>query len=159
MSSLSIRYSIGHSLGFFCRFVKDVLHFRKRKKHGLRWHPVERSHREIIILPLSYSKLFLKVSKGIKLVRSIEFFIILAMATLHLAIVSGCKRADQFVWDLHLWKCFFKKSLLSCSLWIQPICKLKSVIRLYTLNLKWELFNNMKKKLRRRISVMLLKRL
>ena len=90
------------SLYFFpknrlCGFVNDVLHFSKRIKHRFRRLPVERSHWEIIILPLPYSELFFKVGKGIKLVGSIEFFVIFAVAALHLAIVSWGKRANQLV--------------------------------------------------------------
>ena len=94
-SQLFIHFLI--SFLHYCGFVNDVLHFWKRIKDDLRRLPVEGSHWEIIILPLPYSELFFEVGKGIKLVGSIEFLIILAVATLHLAVVSWCKRADQFV--------------------------------------------------------------
>ena len=36
-----------------CRFVNDVLHIRERKKDVFGGVPVERSHREIVVLSLS----------------------------------------------------------------------------------------------------------
>ena len=119
--------------------------------------PIERTHWEIIILALPYSKLFLKVGKGIKLMGSVEFLIIFAVATLHLAVVSWSERLDLFVADAELCQCFLEESQRLLFAVSHFVGKLKSIVRLDTYNGIGEFLYHMHKKLRRRIGALLLK--
>ena len=76
-----IAFEFGSAISpvFKCRLVNDELHIRKRKKDIARRLPVERTHGEIIILPLTDGKLFYKIVKRIEPVRSIEFLVIFSM--------------------------------------------------------------------------------
>ncbi len=51
-----------------------MLQSRKRKKNIARRLPVERTHGEIIILPLTDSKLFRKIIKRIETMRGIKYY-------------------------------------------------------------------------------------
>ena len=51
----------------------------------------------MIICTLADRQLFLEVLERVETVRSIEFFVILAVAAFNLAIVPGRVRSDQFV--------------------------------------------------------------
>ena len=79
-----------------------MLHFVERKKDGFGRPPVKGSHREIIVLPLSGSKLLFEVLKGIELMTSIEFLIVLSVTAFYFAVVPGCIRADQLVLNTKL---------------------------------------------------------
>ena len=46
-----------------CRFVNDVLQIGERKKNVFRRPPVERTHGEIVVLPLPHSELRGKIGK------------------------------------------------------------------------------------------------
>ena len=61
----------------------------ERRKKVFRRAPVERSHREIIILCLADSELFGKILERIKGVAGIEFFIVFSTTASHLAIMPG----------------------------------------------------------------------
>ena len=75
--------------------------YRKREvEKGLfRGDPAERTDREIVILSLASGELCSKVGEGKELVGSIKFFVVLAVAALHLAIVPRGIRPDGFVPD------------------------------------------------------------
>ena len=119
--------------------------------------PIERTHWEIIILALPYSKLFLKVGKGIKLMGSVEFLIIFAVATLHLAVVSWSERLDLFAADAELCQCFLKKGKRFLLAVAQLVCEFKAVVRLHAFNGIGKFLYHMFEKLRRRIGALLLK--
>ena len=51
-----------------CRFVNDVLQLWERKKNLFRGAPIERTHREIVVLTLANSELLLEIVKGKELV-------------------------------------------------------------------------------------------
>ena len=95
-----------------------------RKEDRFGGVPVERSHGEIVILPLSGRQLLLKISKGIKGVTGIEFLIVLSMATLNLTVVPWGVRLNQLVQDAKLFQSNLKKGFLLGSLRIQPVGKL-----------------------------------
>ena len=86
-----------------------MLHFRERKEDSFGRVPVERSHGEVIILPLSDSELLFEVLKRIELVASIEFLIILPMTAFHFPVVPGCERPDQLMLNAKLRQCCFKQ--------------------------------------------------
>ena len=95
-----------------------MLQIRESKKGLLGREPVKRTHREIVVLPLSDSKLFGKVIEGIKLVRSIKHLVVFSMTTLYLAVVSGRERTDQLVFDSEFFQRFLEKSMFLCALCI-----------------------------------------
>ena len=72
---------------------------REVEKCLFRGDPVERTDGEIIVLSLASGKLSSEVGERIELVGSVELFVVLAMAALHLAIVAGRVRSDGFVAD------------------------------------------------------------
>ena len=72
--------------------------------------PVEGTHRETIVLSVPDSKLPLEILEGIKLVRSIEVFIIFPMTPLNFAVVPGGENPDSFVLDTK----FPQRSLKVC---------------------------------------------
>ncbi len=47
----------------FCRFVNDVLHIREVGKNSSRGTPIERAHREIVVLALANSQLLFEIIK------------------------------------------------------------------------------------------------
>ena len=51
-----------------CRFVNDVLQIWERKKNLFRGAPIERTHREIVVLTLANGELLLEIVKGKELV-------------------------------------------------------------------------------------------
>ena len=70
----------------FCRFVNDVLQklenlaVGQKGKQIIGWgFPIERTHREIIVLSAVNSKLLFKVFKRVKSMSGIEVFVIFAM--------------------------------------------------------------------------------
>ena len=77
-----------------CRFVNDVLHIRIRKKDVFWGLPVEWSHREVVVLTLSDSELFLKVCEVIELVASIELLVIFSVASFYLTVMPWCVRLN-----------------------------------------------------------------
>ena len=82
----------------------------KEKKDIVRRLPVERTHGEIITLPLTYGDLFRKIVKRTETVRSIEFFVIFPVTAFNFAVMSWCERSDLFVLDPpQLFKRFFEE--------------------------------------------------
>ena len=71
----------------------------KKKEGVFRGDPVERTDGEIVVLSLSSGELGLEVGERIELVGSIEFFVVLSVTALHLAIVPGSIRTNGFVPD------------------------------------------------------------
>ena len=71
-----------------------MLHIRERKKNVLRRLPVERSHREVVILTLSDSELLFKIGKAIEFVASIELLVIFPVAAFYLSVMLRCIRLD-----------------------------------------------------------------
>lgn len=65
-----------------------MLQIGERKKDELRRLPAERSHREVVILTLSDSKLFFKVCKAIELVTGVEFLVAFPVTALYLTVIS-----------------------------------------------------------------------
>ena len=57
------------------------------------------------------SKLFFKISQGEERVARIEAFVIFSVTALHLAVMSGSIRADEFMLNTKLGGCFLKKGL------------------------------------------------
>ena len=85
-----------------CRFVNDVLHIGERGK-GLNGRaPVEGTHGKMIVSAFTDSELLFEIIKGIEAVRGIEFFVVLAVRSLHLAIVPRRIRANEFVTNAKL---------------------------------------------------------
>ena len=95
-----------------------------RKEDRFGGVPVERSHGEIVILPLSDRQLLLKISKGIKGVAGIEFLIVLSMATLNLTVVPWGVRLNQLVQDAKLFQSSFEEGFLFGGLGVQAVGKL-----------------------------------
>ncbi len=110
------RREIVKDRGGNCRFVKDVLHIRKRRKDLFGRAPVERTHGEIVVLSVPDSKLLLEVFEGKELVVGIEIFIVFAMAALDLAVVPGREGLDAFVLNTKLIQRYFKERFLICAL-------------------------------------------
>ena len=102
-----------HFAQYTCRFVNDVLHTRESEKDLFRRAPVERAHGKAIVLTLPDGELFLKVRKRIGAVRGVEFFVVLTVAALVLAIVPRSKWADELVCDAEIQKSFLKEGLFS----------------------------------------------
>ena len=71
-----------------------MLHIRERKKDVFGRLPAEWSHREVVILTLSDSELFLKVSEVVELVASIELLVIFLVAAFYLSIMLRRIRFD-----------------------------------------------------------------
>ena len=108
-------------------------------------------------MPLPEGKLSGKVSEREELVRSIEFFIVLAVAALDLAIVSGCVRADEFVLDAELGKGLLKECRGGGLGTVQPVGELGTVVGLNTRNGIREFLHNMTKEEAGRIGAVFLK--
>ena len=89
--------------------VNDELQTWERKKDIKRGLPVERTHGEIIILPLTNGKLFCKINKRIETVRSVEFFVIFSVTAFYFAVMSWCERSDLFMLDTKLFKRFLEE--------------------------------------------------
>ena len=69
----------------------------ERKKNVFRREPVERAHGEVVVLSVPNGELLLEVLKGIKLMRSIEVFVIFPVAALDLAVMPGSVGFNEFV--------------------------------------------------------------
>ena len=103
----------------------------------------ERANREIVVSPFPDSKLGLEIIKAEKAMGSVEFFVILAVAALHFAVVSRCIWADEFVADTKALKLFFKERRLGASFLEQTVGEFAAVVRLDTLDGKGEFFDHM----------------
>ena len=85
-------------------------------------------HGEIIILPLTDSKLFHKIVKRIETMRSIEFLVVFSVTAFYLAVMSRSERPDLFMLDTKLFKRFLEERRRLFLAVPHLICKLKSVI-------------------------------
>jgi len=61
--------------------------------------PMERPHREVVGAAVMGSKLFGEVLQGEEGMAGIKAFLVLPVAALHFAVVSGCIGTDQLVLD------------------------------------------------------------
>ena len=77
-------------------------------KHLYRGEPVQRTHREVVVRAFADSKLFFEVLKAEKGMRSIEFFIVLTVASFHFSVVSGRVGPDELMPNVMLLQSFFK---------------------------------------------------
>lgn len=78
-------------------------------------------------------KLSREVIKRVEGMTAVETLLIFSVASLHLAVVAGCIRADQFMPDIQISCCLLKKCGEISFGTGKTICKLKAVIGLYTL--------------------------
>jgi len=92
-----------------CRFVNDVLQIGERKKNVLGRLPVERSHREIVVLSLSDSELLFKVCKVKELMTSIKLLVIFSVTAFYFSIMLRCKGFNQFMPNTELCQSIFKQ--------------------------------------------------
>lgn len=76
--------------------------FGERKKDSFRRLPVERSHREVVVISLPDSKLILEIGEAIELVAGIEFLVVFSVTAFYFAIVPGRVWPDQLVVDAEL---------------------------------------------------------
>ncbi len=60
---------------------------------------MEGTHRKLVAVSLVGSELPAKVGEGIERMLVVEAFLVFAVTALHLSVVTGCVRADQFVAD------------------------------------------------------------
>ena len=129
-----------------CRFVNDVLQ-RREGRQDLFWgEPVKRTHREIVVGTFPDSKLNFEIFKGIEAVRSVKLLVVFAVTALYFSVVSGCVRADEFVADAKMQKLFLKEGEAVGFGIVQPIGKLRTVVRLNAFNGKGEFFHYMPEK-------------
>ena len=136
-------------------FVKDVLHYGERKKDVFRGVPVERSHREGIVLPLPDSKQLFEVSERIEGVASVEFFVILRVTAFHLPVMAWGICANLLVPDTELREGFLKERQGFVLAVAHFIGEFKSVICLDAFNCVGEFLHHMFKKLGGRIGALL----
>ena len=92
----------------FCRCYNDVLHSSKGGQGLLRGAPVEGTHGKVVVVTLPDSKLISEILKGKEFMRSVKLLIVLAVAALHLTIVSRRKWPDELVRNAELGKRCFK---------------------------------------------------
>ena len=85
-----------------------MLQIWERKKNVFWGLPIERSHRKVVILALSNSKLLLEVCEVVEFMTGIELLVVFPVAAFYLAIVPGCVWLDQFVPNAELIQGFFK---------------------------------------------------
>ena len=88
--------------------------------------------------------------------RSIEVFVVFSVAALNLTVVPGRVRFNQFVPDSEFCQRCLKECGLGAVFGIQPVCKLRAVVCLNTLNGIGELLNTVLDKFIRGIGAMLL---
>ena len=108
--------------------------------------PVERSHGKMIVGTLTNGELIAKILERIKTMGGIEFFVVLPVASLNLAVVSWGKGLGQFVPDPQTPQFSFEGGRFVSTPWQQTICKFRSVISLHALDRIRESFYHMLKK-------------
>ena len=128
---------------------------RKRRKGLFRREPAEGTHREIVVFSVPDSKLLLEVAEGKELVIGIKVFIVFAMAALDLAVVPWSEGLNAFVLNAKLIQRHFKERFLICALRVEPIGKLRAIVRLDALNSIRKAFHTMLNELRGRIRIVL----
>lgn len=75
----------------------------------LRSAPVERLHREAIVVPVPNIELLFEIREGQEGMAGVKTFVVLAVGTLDLAVVSRGKRLNEFVTDTEFLKGFLKQ--------------------------------------------------
>ena len=85
----------------------------------------------MIVSAFSNSKLSFEVLERKETMGCIEFFIVLAMASLYFSIVPWCVGLDQLVTNIKLLQGFFKERWLGIFSTNQPICEFAAVISLH----------------------------
>ena len=111
---------------------------------------------------ISYSffdKLLVDVVIWFKVVQSVEFFFVFAVAAFHLAIVFWCIWPYEFVAVAQFLQGLLKECKPFRTFRKQPVGKLCTVVRLHAFNEERELLHYMKKENRRRVSIVFLKSL
>lgn len=93
---------------------------------------IESPHRKVVGAAVMQGKLLVKVKQGEKGVGIIEAFLVFPVAALHLAIMSGCVGADQFMLDAQLSSGFLKKGRDIPFAVREAVSKFKAVVRLDT---------------------------
>ena len=119
--------------------------------------PVKWTHRKMVVSTFTDSELFFEIVEGIEAVRSIEFFVVLSMRTLDLAIVTRRANTNQLVPDAKLTKRFFKKRFSISAAWIFAVGKFRTIVCLDALNGIGKTLCTMPDKHGRRIGAVLLK--
>ena len=100
-----------------------------------------------------------EILKAVETVRSIKFFVVFTVTTLHFAIVAGCVWTDKLVADAKPFQLQLKERGLIGAFRQEAVRKLGSVIRLDTFNAIRELFHNMTQENGRGIGIVFLKSL
>ena len=115
-------------------------------------------HGEVVIFPaIIYQQLFGKVLKRVKTVRGIETLVILAMASLYFAVMSGSEGPDLLMPDPILLQPFLEQGQIGGGVRLESFGEFRSVIGLYALDGEREGLYQMLQKDRRGIRAVLLK--
>lgn len=110
----------------------------------------------MIICTLPDGQLLLEVLERVKAMRSIELLVVLAVTALNLSVMSWCVRPDQLVPNTQPCQLSFKGGKRVSAPGQQPLCKLRTIIRLYTFNGKRKaLYHVLEKQLGRICAVFL----
>ena len=115
--------------------IDSVSLSNKLDKELGRRKPVERPHRQVVGAAIMNGKLFLKVRQREERPDRIKAFLIFPVAAFHLAIVSGCVRANQFMLNPQLGGGFFKKGLDIALTAGKTVGKLKTIVSLDTFHM------------------------
>lgn len=78
-------------------FLENLTERKESLNIIVRRFPVKRTHREFIVFPTANSKLLFEIIKEIKLVSSIEIFVIFTVRTFDFTVVSGGVRLYELV--------------------------------------------------------------
>ena len=125
-------------------------------KHLYRGEPVQRTHREVVVRAFADSKLFFEVLKAEKGMRSIEFFIVLTVASFHFSVVPGRVGPDELMPNVMLLQSFFKQGLFVRVLGVEAVGKFRAIVGLDTLNGKGKALYAMENKLSGRVGAVFL---
>ena len=115
--------------------IDSVSLSNKLDKELGRRKPVERPHRQVVGAAIMNGKLFLKVRQREERPDRIKAFLVFPVAAFHLAIVSGCVRANQFMLNPQLGGGFFKKGLDIALTAGKTVGKLKTIVSLDTFHM------------------------
>ena len=135
-----------------------MLHIRERGKDLRRGAPVEGAHGKVVVSAFPDSELLFEIIKGIKTVRSIEFFIVFSMRSLNFTVVARGTNANQLVPDAKLTERLFKERFSVGAARILAVGEFKTVVRLHAFNSIGEPLYTMPDKHSRRIGAVLFKR-
>ena len=102
--------------------------------------PSQRSHRKVVVVPAIIKlELSAEVLKGIKAVSGIKTFIILTVASLYLAIMPRCKRANQLMSDSMLHETYLENGrFIRTAIRTEAFGKFLSIICLNAFNRIWK---------------------